>query len=180
VIQSGVDTEFFIPATTAEDRIVSVGRQSREKAFEDFEWIARNLHQEFPSISFQVAGGQAKEDEDVKYVGYIDDIRTFLAKAIIFVTTSLTEGMANVVLEAQAMGIPVVARSLGSITEVVKDGITGMLGKNREELLSACRILLRNSEMRKEMGKKARENIEANFSIAMKMKSLEAIYSELL
>jgi glycosyltransferase involved in cell wall biosynthesis len=88
--------------------------------------------------------------------------------------------MPNVVLEAQAMGIPVVARSLGSISEIVKDGITGILGKNRDELLSACRILLQNPEMCREMGKKARENIELNFSMVNKMKSFEALYRELL
>ena len=180
VIQNGVDTDYFVPVANEGNTILSIGRHSPIKAFEDFEWIAKNLQEEFPSISFLVAGGEARNGRCVDYIGHVDDVRPILAEAVIFVSTSLSEGMSNAVLEAQAMGIPVVARSLGSISEIVKDGITGILAKDRQELMAACRTLLRNSEMRREMSKKARENMDPRFSIATKMKRIEALYSELL
>jgi glycosyltransferase involved in cell wall biosynthesis len=180
VIQNGVDTDYFVPAASEGDTILSIGRYSPIKAFEDFEWIAKNLQEEFPSVSFLVAGGEARNGRCVRYIGHVDDVRPVLGKAIIFVSTSLSEGMSNAVLEAQSMGIPVIARPLGSISEIVKDGITGILAKDRQEMMIACRMLLRNSDMRREMGKKARENMDPRFSIATKMKRIEALYSELL
>jgi glycosyltransferase involved in cell wall biosynthesis len=180
VILNGVDTEHFIPGNEEGNAVVSVARHTQKKGLEDFQWIAERLKQKNPSLEFLLAGGIPKSDQTIQYVGHVADVREVFRRASVFVSTSRVEGMGNAILEAQAMGLPVVARPLGPTTEVINDGVNGLFAETREGLLSACEKLIQDRQLRSEMGRKARENTVARFEISAQMKKIEDVYSELL
>ncbi|MEM2169185.1 MAG: glycosyltransferase family 4 protein, partial [Candidatus Bathyarchaeia archaeon] len=77
------------------------------------------------------------------------------------------EGIPRVVLEAMAAGKPVIASDVGGVKDVIKEGQTGLLFKpgDAEELYSKLLNLLRDDEMRKTIGKAAREFVVAEHSV---------------
>ncbi len=65
--------------------------------------------------------------DHVIFAGYQPDVVPFLARMDVFVLPSLSEGLPLVILEAMAMGVPVVATQVGGVPSVVKEGETGLL-----------------------------------------------------
>lgn len=179
VVHNGVDVDYFHPSQGG-NLIVAVGRQSVEKAYDDFESIARGLRKAFPEIRCVVVGGAKRDSDCVEFTGRQEDVREILRNTAIYISTSRTEGMSNALLEAQSMGIPAVVRELGSNSEVLENGVNGFLVKTVEEFVQACKTLLNNESLRKEMGQLARARIQAKFAIQNQIKKVESIYSELL
>ncbi|MDD2689910.1 MAG: glycosyltransferase family 4 protein, partial [Candidatus Omnitrophica bacterium] len=85
-------------------------------------------------------------------------------------------------LEAQGLGVPVIATRVGGIPEVVKDGITGVLvpPKDPKQLASSICQLLENSQRRLAMSKNAREWIDEKFSAAKMIQEFDTLYKEVL
>jgi len=180
VVQNGVDCEHFY-LREGGHALVAVGRLSAEKGYQELHEIVKRLHGEFPSLQCLVAGGgTGKDGPDLTCTGSAEDVRTVLLQAAVFIHTSRTEGMSNALLEAQAMGIPAVARNLGSNSEIVEDGVTGYLVRTTDEFVNACRTLWKDPNLRAEMGRKARKRIVSRFSITRQVERIESIYSELL
>ena len=65
-----------------------------------------------------------------------------------------------------AVGIPVVARRMGSNVEVIEDGINGYLVETEDEWYDRIGILLRDEPMRRRMGNAARQTVESEFSLS--------------
>lgn len=180
VVYNGVDEIEFQPGFSGE-AIVAVGRIAAEKAPEDLEETAQQIHKQMPGIRFIVAGGgNPPPSKSIEFVGRVDDIRQILRQAAVVIHTSRFEGMSNALLEAQSMGIPVIARRNGANTETVVDGVTGILADTNDELARACVALLTDQEMRNQMGAMARKRILSGFTIAGQVKKNEALYNELL
>ncbi len=85
----------------------------------------------------------------------------------------------TVALEAMAWGRPVIASATGGLTEIVEDGITGLLVPPRDSasLLRAITLLLDDPELRERLGRTAREAV-ARFSSDVVLPELEAVYAE--
>ncbi len=66
-------------------------------------------------------------DDVLKIVGEVEDVAGWLSNFDIFLFTSMTEGLPNVLIEAQAFGVPVISTAVGGVPEVVTDGKTGIL-----------------------------------------------------
>ena len=99
------------------------------------------------------------------------------------VMSSSWEGMPNVLLEASATGLPIVATDVGGNREVVLDGVTGFLAppRNPEALAQAMlRMMELSEEKRRELGRAARKHVEENFSLDRVVDMWEALYKELL
>lgn len=96
----------------------------------------------------------------VEFVGMQppEEIQTWMSRSDCLVLPSLSEGTPNVVLEAMACGIPVVASDLPGIREVVRDGATGLLTKPKdpEDLAEKLLKLVRDRSLSEEMGKRGR------------------------
>lgn len=89
--------------------------------------------------------------------------------ADIYLLSSDHEGLPNALIEAQGLGIPAVAtRCEYGPDEIVEDGKTGILTEvgNTHEIAAALNMLLKNSKMRKEMGKAAKERARRLFDKA--------------
>jgi L-malate glycosyltransferase len=94
---------------------------------------------------------------------------------------SLNEGLPNAVMEAMAVGAPVVATAVGGTTELVIDGATGFLVPPADADALARRILdaLRNPEQSARMAENGRRRVLSQFSMRRMVESVERLYEEL-
>ena len=84
----------------------------------------------------------------------------------ILIVTSETEGMPRSVLEAMALGKPVIATRVGGIPEVIRDGVDGILiDVGDDDAVAESLQRLENPDIRREMGLAAQQRIKANFNI---------------
>lgn len=101
---------------------------------------------------------------NVKFLGTLPhtDVLKHIANSDIFVLTSIEEGMPNVIIEALALGKPIIATAVGGIPEVVKDGVNGILvrPKSPDLIAKALERLLCDSELRRKLGKAAVESVK--------------------
>lgn len=128
-------------------------------------------------ILFIVGDGEEKEviegliakeglEEKVILLGFRDKAQNLLKIFDIFILPSLKEGVPYVLLEAGLAERPVIASAVGSIPEIIEDGVTGILVPPRdvEALTEAVDQLAGNAPKRTLLGKALKEKIEANFS----------------
>ncbi len=118
----------------------------------------------------------------VLFTGFQMDVRRIIATFDVAVLPSFFEGMGRVLLEAMAMGKPVVASSVGGIPDLVHHGKTGLLVTpgSVSELKSGLLTLIRNKALAKEMGEEGRKRISEEFSAGRMAQSIEKLYRELL
>ena len=83
-----------------------------------------------------------------------------------FVLPSCAEGMSNVILEAMACGLPVIATSVGGNPELVENEETGLLvpPRNVEALYDSFKKLLSDKKLRERMGRSGRKKVEEYFT----------------
>ena len=122
-------------------RVLSIGRLHWKKGFDDAIRAISELHGRGVDIDYRVAGeGPEREklqfmihelslESVVDLVGSCEQprIKELLGWADVLLLPSLSEGIANVALEAMAAGVPVVSTRCGGMAEVIEDGSTGML-----------------------------------------------------
>ena len=107
-----------------------------------------------------------KLDNQVKLLGLRDDIKDLLSLADALVLSSRWEGMPNVILEAFAMGKPVVATATGGVAELVEEGVNGFFANPADVYSLAAKMIDMMSvtgEERVQMGTAGREKIETSF-----------------
>ena len=110
--------------------------------------------------------------------GSRQDIPEVMSAMDLFVLPSLREPFGIVLLEAQACGKPVVATSVGGISEVMKDGYTGILVEpgDSEELAGAILSLLSNREKMRIMGSAGRKMVMDCYNKSSMVKKTEDLY----
>jgi len=118
----------------------------------------------------------------VEFLGYRDDIPELLAKTDISVLTSVKEGIPRAILESMAMGVPVVATRVSGNSEVVREGETGFMIEldDSDGLTIALERLMRDPELREEIGKRSREVAHREYDETSIVQSLRDIYGNLL
>lgn len=104
-----------------------------------------------------------------------------IAESTVFVLTSIDEGLPTVLVEAMAIGKPVIATAVGGVPEVVKDEINGMLvpPSSPEHLAKVLERLLNDSELRRKIGKAAAETVK-DYTWGKIAKKYEIVYHEAL
>jgi glycosyltransferase involved in cell wall biosynthesis len=147
--------------------VAFVGRLTRVKRPDRLVAVARRLQRLVPGVRFVVCGGgdAAEEvaaaartfDGAMRLVGWRPDVETVYAAADLVLLTSDNEGTPVSLIEAGLAGVPVVATRVGSVGEVVQDGVTGLLAAcDDDELARRAARLLRDEPLRQEMGRRAR------------------------
>jgi D-inositol-3-phosphate glycosyltransferase len=120
--------------------------------------------------------------EHVRFVGAVphEELAEYYAMADVCVVPSLTESFGLVALEAQALGTPVIAASVGGLREVVEDGVTGFLveGHDPADYAQAMAAILEDPLRRNEMGEEARRRA-GRFTWHRAVDRLAAIYDRL-
>jgi len=117
----------------------------------------------------------------LQFVGTTNHIENVYKQADILVLTSDSEGTPNVIIEAMASGLPVVATEVGGVPDIVRDGITGFLVQPGDEPSFVAHLanLIENPELRSRMGKMGREYIMANHSLEQLPNILTEFYSSI-
>jgi glycosyltransferase involved in cell wall biosynthesis len=194
-----VDSDQFMPAARAEGdrvRLIAVGRLVKEKRMDRFLEIVARLRQisDKPVSGMIVGAGPLKTQleqqandlglmpDAIELKDPVQDMRPIYEQADILVLTSDFEGTPNVVLEAMASGLPVVATRVGGVPEVVRHGETGYLSdpEDNQSMTDALLTLINHRRLRAELGGRARKHIEANYSVNRLPRLLEDLYSEAL
>jgi len=111
-------------------------------------------------------------------IGHRTDMLDVYASIDILAISSFTEGLPNVLLEAFALGKPVVSTEVGGVTEVLEDGVNGFIVNPGDAQTLADRLLrlLQNPKLAASMGRHGRSTIEQRFSFASRTERLMALY----
>ena len=119
--------------------------------------------------------------DSIVFTGWRADAQAILALMDIFVLPSLGEGVPKSVMEAMALGKPVVATTVGGIPELVRPGETGFLVEPHDArgIARALIELAKDEEKRRAFGRRGREVALEEFSIKKNVAGLERIYQEL-
>lgn len=154
-----------------ENRIISVGRLSKEKGYKDLIEIFRHVHEEYQDWRLDIIGdGNEKQNlqeqidkynlgEFIRLHGYQgkEYINNLLHDSSIYCMTSLTESFGIVLIEAMSYGIPCIAfSSAEGANELIEDGINGYLinNRNKKEYIEKIKELINDSKLRKRIGEK--------------------------
>ena len=168
-----------------------IGRITQIKRPDRFLDVVSELKKRGVKIDFFIAGdGElldacreriAREQLSVQVLGWQNDIEKILAAADVVVLTSDNEGMPVSLIQAGMAGIPVVATSVGSVSEVVLDGITGIItNRNIQEIADALEKLASNRAIRIRMGVAAENFTLANFGVNRLVLDHEVLYKKLM
>ena len=95
----------------------------------------------------------------------------------LFVHFSRWDVLPNAVLEAMALGLPVVASDVPGNRDAVIDGMTGFLVKSEVELLERCQLLLDDEALRLKLGAAGRERVRREFSRERMLVGLSRLYA---
>ncbi len=197
---SGVDLTKFNFTTlpeTGKVRIIFTGRMIEEKGVLVLIDAAKKLKPEFKDkIKFILVGGlwsnpsalkreeiEALCDGDyVQWLGYRTDVKELLTKSSIVAFPSYyREGLPKSLIEANAIGRPIITTDSIGCRDTVEDGVNGFIIpiKDSERLAEKIRILVNDPDLRRKMGKEARKIAERDFSIDKVVEKHMKIYNEL-
>jgi glycosyltransferase involved in cell wall biosynthesis len=119
--------------------------------------------------------------DEVIFHGEVADVERFFDTHCVFVQPSLAEGMSNVLLEAMACGLPVIATRTGAAEDIIQDSVNGLLvdAGSAEQICDAVRKIISDEEFVFRLGMSARTTIEENYSIDIVAKRYMDMYREL-
>ena len=168
-----------------------IGRVTRIKRPDRFLDVVSEIETRGLDIEFFIAGdGEllescrariAGEDLPVKILGWQSNIERVLAAADIVVLTSDNEGTPLSLIQAGMSALPVVTTRVGSVPEVVIDGVTGFVTDlDVQEIADALEKLAKSAELRARMGASAQEFTLSNFGVDRLVNDHEVLYKKLL
>jgi glycosyltransferase involved in cell wall biosynthesis len=206
LIENAIDTdEFQRRLSTAEARqalglprerflIGAVGRLSAEKGFDVLIRAVAGMVAAGRDVGLAIVGEGDEEarlraliaetgsGDRIQLLGYRSDVANFYQALDVFALSSYREGLPNVLLEAMALGAPVVATAIAGIPRVIQDGENGLLVEAGDAgaLAGALTRLLDDAGLRARLGHAARQTIEARYSFRERMARIASLYDGLL
>jgi len=174
--------------------LVAVGRFSPEKGMDVLLDAFALLVQQIDNIHLLLVGeGQERLALEaqverlalkgmVHFAGYTKTPGDYVTEADILALSSRSEGIPNAVLEAMAMGKPVVASAVGGVPEIVEDGISGLLfPPNEPHLLAEALIeVLTDENLSRGLAVAGRRRVQESFSIKARVVKLQNFYQAVL
>ncbi len=159
-----------------EIRFLFIGRVMKEKGVDELFEAAIRLKREYDNVHFDIVGPLEDNYQDkihelvnegiIEYHGYQLDVRPYIERCHCFVLPSYHEGMANTLLEAGAMGRPLITSRIHGCMEAVVDGESGYLVEkaNMEDLYQEMKQFINlNREEKEKSGLESRKHIEEVF-----------------
>lgn len=207
LIHSGIDvnkfsSQFAVHGSQIKEKlglvgrpiVGAIGRLSDVKGHRYLIEAMPEVLKAFPETQFLIAGdGKTKGEllnlakglgleKKVVFLPSLADTRDVLSAMDVFVMPSLKEGLGLSLMEAMAMGLAVVASSVGGITTLIKDGQNGLLVRPADAagLAGAIITLLEDEDKRKSLGENASVFIRENFSEEKMAFETESLYEECL
>jgi glycosyltransferase involved in cell wall biosynthesis len=174
--------------------VACLGRLSPEKGQRFLLQAAALVRKTIPELRVIFAGNGPDRDslaqiasdlgirESILFPGWIADVAPLLRNADVVVQPSLFEGFGLSIAEAMAAACPVICTSVGGLTELVLDEVTGLLvpPANAEALAAALMQIFREPARAVQLGAAARKRIEQHFSAARMIEDTCNLYKQLL
>ena len=168
--QHGVNESIFdmskYPKNTKKELVASIsGRGSENKGF-DMVVDACNR----AKIKYNIAGygrGQLA----------VERMPMFYNQANIHICMSQTEGLNNPILEAGAMGLPIISTKTGAAPEIIKDGENGFLIERNVEALTEAIEKMKNPELRQSMSQKIHQEITTNWTWKERIRDFKTLFT---
>jgi len=206
LVQNAIDTQEFsrtldisqakqalqLPSTRL--LIGAVGRLSAEKGFDLLIRSTDHLLQKGLDVGLVIVGdgperpalekliAELDRADRICLLGYRSDIRGIYEAMDVYALSSIREGLPNVLLEAMALEVPVVATHIAGVPQLVDDEENGLLIEvgSVEQLTNGLARVLQDDELREKLRRAGRATIEARFSFERRMQKIRRIYDELL
>ena len=180
---SGIDVQRYdvvsLPAGPA--RFLLIGRLLGEKGIREYAAAARQVRLTHPDVRFALAGWIDENpsaiaqheldawvrDGTLEFLGRLDDVRPAIAQSSVYVLPSYREGTPRTVLEAMAMGRPIITTDAPGCRETVQPGVNGLLVpvKAVDELADAMRRLADDPARVREMGRASRQIAQDKYDV---------------
>lgn len=196
---SGVDLKKFDfqPLPLKNKIVLMACRLLADKGVYEFHKSVRLLKEKYPEVRFVLVGGidpdnptsltkkelnEWVEKGDLEWWGHQSNMSEVLSQATIVVLPSYREGMPKVLLEAQALGRPIVTTDVPGCREAIENGKTGFLAQVKDEysLANAIEKLINNDDLCLEFSHNARVLAEQKFDIEQVVKTHINIYENLV
>ena len=167
-----------------------IGRITQIKRPDRFLSVVENSKKRNLNLHFIVAGAgdlleetianSKAKDLPITFLGWREDIETILSASDIVILTSDNEGMPLSLIQAGMAGKPVVTTNVGSVGEIVKDGVSGYITDfNPDQLSNSLEKLSTDPDLRNSMGKAAVELTTTNFGVMRLVTDHQKIYQSL-
>ncbi len=199
VIYNGMDAPVLNPAINKaevfgvkEDRkvVLSAGRLSHQKGFKYLIEAAKICKDKNLPYQFFIAGSGKLEadlksltselgvEEQVTFLGFIEDLSPFYQTADMFVLPSLYEGMPNVVMEAMAHGTPCISTRVNGADELLKNGAMGYLidPENPQQIADKLEAYFNSAKSTEHLGTDSRDYVKENYSVDTMSEKLERLF----
>jgi glycosyltransferase involved in cell wall biosynthesis len=177
--------------------VVHVGNIRPGKGHQTLIEASRLLKSEVGDILFVSIGGEKWNGDlhrmidlarsagvggNVRFLGQREDALDFVSAADVYVNPADVEGLPVSLLEAMALGRPVVATAVGGVPGLVDHEKNGLLvpAKNPSKLAESIKRLLMDRRMAHELGQRARDHVERKHGLASMVRSIESVYRGVL
>ncbi len=178
--------------------LLAIGRVVRDKGIAELLAAFQALLPSYPALRLLLAGPIERERPEealppdmlafidghpaITHLPWVEEPQYLMALAGVFVHASYREGFPNVVLQAGAMGCPIVCSDIPGNTDIVTDGQTGLHFRVRdgEHLERQLRFALENKEVMAEMAARLRGEVEEFYSRDAVWEEIHRRYVELL
>jgi len=205
-ISNGVDlkeideTLSIIASAEREDKpgdgksIGYIGRMIPLKGLTDLLSVFEDLYKQDPNLTLQMIGDGPQRPElerqaesqnsrsAISFLGFRSDRLALMKDLDLFVMTSSSEGIPRCLMEAMAVGVPIVAYDIPGVDILIKHRETGMLAPlgDKTALEDCCRQVLENPEMATNLVRNARKLIDNQFSAAKMARQYHELFKELV
>lgn len=184
VIHPAVDPDYFFPlenkSANARFTLITTGSLIWRKGYEYALLTLRDLIDQGVDAEYHIIGDGPERQRILYTVQDLDlqdrvvlhgklrpeEVRTWLQQADAFLLSSLSEGIANALLEAMSCGLPVVTTDCGGMSEAVSDGIEGFVIPTRHPRAAADALvkLCKDETLRRKMGAAGRDRVQKEFN----------------
>lgn len=170
-----------------------VGRLIYDKGIYELAHTFITISKRYPNFNLILIGEELEKEkleskfrdngilDRVQFKGVIPytEIANYMKASDLLVLPSWAEGLPNVVMEAMATGLPVIATDVGGIPEILENGVTGISvpAKNAEKLTEAVIEMMENEKLREKCIRNAKELMKNKFDVK---KNVHVLYEMLL
>ena len=174
--------------------ITQIARLEERKGYKYLVEASKDIIKKTPEALFLIAGegdykeqiqmliDESKMNDYFRFLGYREDVEKIIAISDLVVLTSLWEGLPRILVQASAVGRPVVTFAVEGAREVVKEGINGYVVdiEDTSSLAKKVILILEDLDKARKMGIEGRKIIGEEWNVDNMVKKIEALYKELI
>jgi len=191
ILHSKSDARRILGLDDTKTYLVFVGRLTQIKRPDRLIELARFLKQNNPEVHLLIAGAgelfeklhteSESENLPIAFLGWRNDIEVILSASNMALLCSDNEGIPLTLIQASQAGLPIVSTNVGSVSDIVVDGLTGLLTEvSAKGLIQGVSVLLADAELGIALGKAGQTRTKELFSSAIMVRQHKEMYSQSL